>query len=46
MAVSVTITDQKKQKDIPRKDTLGIFLLKHNDTKKQKQIIKFNESGF
>ena len=35
---------QKKQKDILRKDTLQIFLLKHNDAKKV--IIKFNESVF
>ena len=28
--------DQKKQKEILRKDTMQKFLLKHNDTKKQK----------
>ena len=33
---SVTKTDQKKQKDILRKNTAQIFLLKHNGTKKQK----------
>ena len=37
VAASVAKTDQKKQKDITRKDTqLRIFLLKHNDAEKQK----------
>ena len=40
VAVSVTITDQKKQKDILKYNTLQIFLLKHNDAK---NIIRFNE---
>ena len=31
---SVAKTNQKKQRDILRKDTLWIFLLKHNDAKK------------
>ena len=35
VAASVTKTDQKKQKYILRNDTLQIFLLKHNDAKKQ-----------
>ena len=35
MAASVTKADQKKQKDILRKYTLQIFLLKYNDAKKQ-----------
>ena len=39
MAASVAKTDQNKLKDILRKDTLRIFLLKHDDTKKQ--VIKF-----
>ena len=38
VAASVAKIDQKKQKDILRKDTLQIFLLKHNDAKKQKQL--------
>ena len=44
MATSVAKTDQKKQKDILRKDTLRIFLLQHNDTRETEVIIKFNES--
>ena len=40
VALSVAKTDQKKQKDILRKDALQIFFLKHNDTK------KFDKSGF
>ena len=35
VAASVAKTDQKKQ-EILRKDTLQIFLLKHNDAKKQR----------
>ena len=35
MAASVTKTDQKKQKDILKNDTLQMFLLKHNEAKKQ-----------
>ena len=38
VAASVLKTDQKKQKDFPRKDTLRIFLLKHNDAKKHYRI--------
>ena len=36
VAASVVKIDQKKQKDILSKDALQIFLLKHNDAKKQK----------
>ena len=42
MAASVTKTDQKKQKDILRNDTLEMSLLKHNEAKKH----KFNEKCF
>ena len=45
VAASVAKTDQKKQKDILRKDTLPIFLLKLSEAKKQ-VIIEFNESVF
>ena len=34
MAASVAKTDQKKQKDVLRKNTLQIFFLKCNDAKK------------
>ena len=40
MTASVAKTDKKKNKDILRKDTLQIFLLKHNDRKKQNYKIK------
>ena len=47
MAASVPKTDQKKQKDIPRKDALQIFFLKHNDAKKQVIIkIKANHLAY
>ena len=36
VATSVAKTDQKKQKDILRNNTLQIFLLKHNDASKHK----------
>ena len=36
MTAPVVKIDQKKQKDILRKDTLQIFLFKHNDEKKHK----------
>ena len=45
MAASAAKTDQKKQIDIPRKDTLQIFLLKHMP-KETEVITKFNESVF
>ena len=45
MAASAAKTDQKKQIDIPRRDTLQIFLLKHMP-KETEVIIKFNESVF
>ena len=35
VAASIAKTNQKKQEDILRKDALQIFLLKHNNTKKQ-----------
>ena len=40
VTASVAKTDKKKNKDILRKDTLRIFLLKHNDRKKQNYKIK------
>ena len=42
MAASIAKTDQKKQKDILRNDTLQIFLLKITTQRN----IKFNESVF
>ena len=45
MAASAAKTDQEKQIDIPIKDTLQIFLLKHMP-KETEVIIKFNESVF
>ena len=42
MTAPIIKVDQKKQKDILRKDTLQMFLLKHNDAKKH----KFDKSIF
>ena len=38
VAASVAKTDQKKQRDILRKYTLQIFLLKYNDAKKEFEL--------